>query len=268
MMQSNRLSGKVAVITGGASGIGRECVRRFVAEGAKVYIADLDTQGGESLVAELRQRGGEVEFLHTDVSDQRANQKLVDEAIHRFGKIDICVCSAGIGSPPDPIYQLGVDDFDRVMAVNLRAPFMLGQLVARHMLEHTIAGSIINMSSVGGVLAVPEASAYCISKAGLGMLTKVMAVTLGSHNIRVNAIGPGTTETPMTAPGLAQAQVQDLIRQRTPLGRTAKPQEMAAIAAFLASDEASYITGQTIYADGGRLALNYTMPVDVENTQI
>lgn len=267
MALSQRLSGKVAVITGGASGIGRECVRRFVAEGAKVFMADLNTHSGESLVEELRQQGGELEFLYTDVSDQQANKKLVNEATQRFGKIDICVCSAGIGSPPDPIYDLEVGDFDRVMAVNLRAPFMLGQLVARQMLEQSIAGSIINMSSVGSVLAVAEASAYCISKAGLGMLTKVMAVTLGPHNIRVNAIGPGTTETPMTAPGLALPQVQTLMRQRTPLGRTAKPEEMAAIAAFLASDEASYITGQTIYADGGRLALNYTMPVDGENTQ-
>lgn len=254
-----RLQSRVALITGAASGIGRACAIRFIEEGASVFLTDLNKDAGEQLLTELA-AGEAAEFMAADVSQAADIDNLVATALARFGRLDICVCSAGVGPQPGPFYEADIDDFDRVMGVNVRGPFLLGQQVAKHMMAASIPGSIIHISSVGGELAVPEVPAYCVSKAALNMLTKVMAVTLGPRGIRVNAIGPGATNTAMTAAGHALPAVQARMKSRTPLGRFAEAEEMASIAAFLASSDASYITGQTLYADGGRMVLNYTMP--------
>lgn len=259
---SQRLAGRVALITGGASGIGLACAERFLAEGARVMLADIQPAAGAAALERLSAQSDadRMAFHAADCSRGEPLQALVDATLARFGGIDICVCSAGVGDRPAPFHETSEAEFDRVLGINLKGPFLLGQLVARHMLATGRRGAIVHVSSVGGMLAVPQVPSYCVSKAGLGMLTKVMAVTLAPQGIRVNAVAPGPTNTAMQA-GPSSTAASQAMRLRTPLGRPAEAQEIAAVAAFLASDDASYITGQTLYADGGRLALNYTMPL-------
>jgi len=178
-----------------------------------------------------------------------------------FGAIDILVANAGIVHAAE-FLDLEEQDFDRVIAVNLKGIFLAGQAAARRMVKQGRGGAIVNMSSVNGVLAIPNQVPYVVSKGGINQLTKVMAVGLAPHGIRVNAIGPGTilTELAKTAV-LGNREAERKILSRTPMGRMGEPAEIARVAAFLASDEASYVTGQVVYADGGRLALNYTVPV-------
>jgi NAD(P)-dependent dehydrogenase (short-subunit alcohol dehydrogenase family) len=157
--------------------------------------------------------------------------------------------------------DLTEDDFDRVLRINLKSMFLCGQAAAREMVKQQ-SGCIINMSSVNSELAIPNQVPYVVSKGGVNQLTKVMALSLASNGIRVNGIGPGTILTELARKAvLGSPEARNTILSRTPLGRCGEPEEIAAIAAFLASDDASYMTGQTIYADGGRLALNYTVPV-------
>lgn len=250
-----KLKGKTAIVTGGASGIGLACAHRLCEDGATVLIADVQAEACVLAVEALAARGGNASYLVTDVSHPQDITRLVDTAIRLHGGIDICVSSAGIVDKPVLFHHLDVADFDRIMGVNLRGPLMLGQAVAQHMLDTGRQGSITHISSVGGELAVPEVPSYCISKAGLDMLTKLMAVTLAPQGIRVNAVAPGPTRTRMQS----GVETPDWVLARTPLGRVAEPEEIAAIVAFLSSEDASYLTGQTLYADGGRLALNYTM---------
>ena len=177
-----------------------------------------------------------------------------------MGGVDILLNNAGIIRRGDPL-ELPLEDFEATLAVNLRAPFLLTQEVGRRMRAAGTGGSVINMSSINAIVNIADSLAYSVSKGALNQLTRAFAVGLAPYGIRVNAIGPGSIETPMVAKGPVPPQVLAAIQARTPLGRLGKPEEIAAIAAFLASDQASYITGQTLYADGGRLALNYTMPV-------
>ena len=258
-----RLQDKTAIVTGGASGIGKAIVERFVADGAKVVIADVNAEKGEALVSSL---GGFAHalFVKTDMSNATDIADLTDAAVKAFGPIDILVNNAGIVHAAD-FLDLKVEDFDRVLNVNLRGSFLLGQAVARLMAERVKsggpAGSIINMSSVNAVFAIANQVPYSVSKGGVNQLTKVMALSLAPHGIRVNAIGPGSIMTEMLASVNADPAAKNRILSRTPMGRIGEPSEIASIAAFLASDDASYITGQTIYADGGRLPLNYVVPV-------
>ncbi len=258
-----RLQDKTAIVTGGASGIGKAIVERFVADGAKVVIADVNAEKGEALVSSL---GGFAHalFVKTDMSNAADIADLTDAAVKAFGPIDILVNNAGIVHAAD-FLDLKVEDFDRVLNVNLRGSFLLGQAVARLMVERVKsggpAGAIINMSSVNAVFAIANQVPYSVSKGGVNQLTKVMALSLAPHGIRVNAIGPGSIMTEMLASVNADPAAKNRILSRTPMGRIGEPSEIASIAAFLASDDASYITGQTIYADGGRLPLNYVVPV-------
>ena len=254
-----RLKDKVALVTGAASGIGLAVARRLAAEGAVVVLSDVQEALGLSAAERLRSAGAQAAFFRADSGSPRDLAQLVEQTLAAFGGIDVCVPCAGIAHAPAPVHQLDIDTYQRVMQVNLNGPFLLGQLVAQHMIATKRRGSIVHVSSVGGHLAVPEVPAYCISKAGLDMLTKVMAVTLAPHGIRVNGVAPGATQTPLTTARHAGEQASALMRKRTPLGRYAEAEEMAAPVAFLASDDSSYITGQTIYADGGRTVLNYTM---------
>jgi NAD(P)-dependent dehydrogenase (short-subunit alcohol dehydrogenase family) len=257
------LENKVVVVTGAARGIGKAIARRFLEEGARVVAADIDADGGSALVAELGAIGA-VRFVACDVGDAASVANLVASAIAAFGEIDVLVNNAAILAAVD-FLDLAEADFDRVLRVNLKGAFLCGQAVARHMVERVkaggTAGAIVNLSSVNAVFAIANQVPYSVSKGGINQLTKVMALSLAPHGIRVNAIGPGSIMTEMLAAVMDDEAARKRILSRTPLGRIGDPAEIAAIAVFLASEQASYITGQTIYADGGRLPLNYTVPV-------
>jgi glucose 1-dehydrogenase len=257
MMPAARLQDRVAVVTGAAQGIGHACVRRFASEGAKVVLADLDQAAGSALATSIP---GAL-FVMADVSRRADVEALVARALERHGRIDVLVNNAGITHACE-FLDLAEEDFDRVLAVNLKSMFLCGQAVARTMVKQGVRGAIVNMSSANAVLAIPNQVPYGVSKGGVNQLTKVMAVALAPHGIRVNGIGPGTILTELAKKAvLTDDAARRRILSRTPLGRCGEPEEVAAVATFLASDDASYLTGQTIYPDGGRLALNYTMPV-------
>ncbi len=186
---------------------------------------------------------------------------MIAATLAAFGRIDILVNNAGVTHKAD-FLDLSEDDFDRVLRINLKSMFLCGQAAARHMVTQR-SGSIINMSSVNSELAIPDQVPYVVSKGGINQLTKVMALNLARHGIRVNGIGPGTILTELAKKAvLASAEARHTILSRTPIGRCGEPEEIASVVAFLASDDASYMTGQTMFVDGGRLALNYTVPVD------
>jgi NAD(P)-dependent dehydrogenase (short-subunit alcohol dehydrogenase family) len=257
------LKGKTAIVTGAAGGIGYAVAERFVKEGAKVVIADFDAEKGAKAAKALGPDSS-VRFVKTDVGDAAQIARMVDETVSAFGEIDILVANAGIVHGAD-FLDIAEADFDRVLRVNLKGVFLAGQAVARRMADRVRAGgpagTIINMSSVNAVFAIPNQVPYSVSKGGVNQLTKVMALSLASYGIRVNAIGPGSIMTDILKAVANDKAAMDRIMMRTPLGRIGDPSEIASIAAFLASDDASYITGQTIYADGGRLPLNYTVPI-------
>jgi NAD(P)-dependent dehydrogenase (short-subunit alcohol dehydrogenase family) len=257
-----QLENKVAIVTGGAHGIGFAIARRYVAEGAKVVIADVDAAAGEVAAAEID--GKQCSFVRADVGDKGDADRLVDEALRLFGGLDVLVNNAGIVHGAD-FLDLDEADFDRVLRVNLKGAFLVGQAAARQMVANVGAGkppgAIINMSSVNAVLAIPNQVPYCVSKGGLAQLTKVMALSLARYGIRVNAIGPGSIMTDILRSVGSDREAKRRILSRTPLGRIGAPEEIASVAVFLAGADSSYITGQTVFADGGRLPLNYVMPV-------
>ena len=259
-----KLKDKVAIVTGGAHGIGLAIARRYLCEGAKVVIADIDESAGAAVAQEL---GANCRFAAADIGKGRDAQSTVANAYETFGKLDILVNNAGIIHTAD-FLELEEADFDRVLRVNLKGAFLTGQAAARRMVAQVKAGgapgAIINMSSVNAVVAIANQVPYCVSKGGLDQLTKVMALSLAPHGIRVNAIGPGSIMTDILKGVATDKEAKRKLLARTPLGRIGDPEEIAAIAVFLGSAEASYVTGQTIYADGGRLGLNYTVPVNEE----
>ncbi len=258
------LDNKVAIVTGGARGIGYAIARRFLEEGARVVIADIDDETGARVAEELKVHG-DVRFVECDVGERLDVRNMVAATIDAFGDIDVLVNDAATLVQAD-FLDVEEADFDRVLRVNLKGAFLCGQAVARHMVERIEAGAgpgaIVNMSSVNAVFAIANQVPYSVSKGGINQLTKVMALGLARYGIRVNAIGPGSINTEMLESVMADPEGRRRILSRTPMGRIGEPREIAAVAAFLASDEASYITGQTIYADGGRLPLNYTVAVE------
>jgi glucose 1-dehydrogenase len=247
-----RLENRTAIVTGGAQGIGRAIAERYVAEGARVMIVDIDE-------GKARAAAGEIgcAFAGADVSKKEDVDRFVAAAIAELGHVDILVNNAGTIHAAG-FLELDVADFDRVLATNLRGAFLVGQAVARHMVTRK-RGAIINMSSVNAVLAIPNQVPYVVSKGGMAQLTKVMALALAPHGIRVNAIGPGTIMTELAKTLMTDEAAMKRILSRTPIGRCGEPSEVASVAVFLATDDASYMLGQTIYPDGGRLALNYTV---------
>ncbi len=258
---AGRLQGKVAIVTGAARGIGLACAQRYVADGAKVVLADIEATEGEAAATALRDQGGEAAFFHADLTARASIDAMVAFAVQTFGGIDIMLSNAGIAKAT-PFLDIADEEFDKVMAINLRAAFMGGQAAARQMVKQGRGGVVINMSSVNALLAIPGLVAYACSKGAMNQLTKVMAVELAPHDIRVVAIGPGTIMTALARDAVfIDENARHKVLSRTPLGRAGEPEEVAAVASFLASSDASYITGQTIYPDGGRLALNYSVPV-------
>jgi Dehydrogenases with different specificities (related to short-chain alcohol dehydrogenases) len=256
------LAGKTAVITGGAQGIGAACAKQLAEHGAHIGLMDI---AGETLNATAKrladETGKQVETEVVDLSDAAASLKAFDALAARLGGVDILINNAAILAAGD-IFDLELTDFDRVMGINLRPAFVLGQAAVRHMRDTKREGSVINMSSVNAQLAIPNQLAYVTAKGALSQLTSVMALACAPHNIRVNAIGPGSIATDMLKQVMTDEKARQAILARTPMGRPGEPDEIGRLAVFLASDYASYITGQTIFADGGRLPLNYTMPVN------
>jgi glucose 1-dehydrogenase len=252
---------KTVLITGGAKGIGYAIARQFIGEGAQVVIADVDALAGAKCVEEF---GDKAVFVRTDVSKTADVHNLVTEAVKTFGSIEVLINNAAVVHAAE-FLDLTEADFDRVIGINLKGAFMVGQSVAKQMVKQVEGGAkpgaIVNMSSVNAVFAIANQVPYSVSKGGVSQLTKVMALSLAPYGIRVNAIGPGSIMTDMLASVNSNPEAKARILSRTPLGRIGEPSEIATIASFLASDAASYITGQTIFADGGRLPLNYTVPV-------
>ena len=259
-------SGKTVIVTGAANGIGRAIAGRFAQAGADVVIADIAEDAGRAAAAELETARLKACFIHCDVGEASEVARLVEGALQfGGGRLDVLVNNAAILDSAD-FLDLAPAEFDRVLRVNLRGAFLAGQAAARQMVAQVKAGgepgAIVNLSSVNAIFALPDHAAYSISKGGISQLTKAMALSLAPYKIRVNAIGPGSINTAMLAKVMSDESVRRRILSRTPLGRLGEVNEIAEVALFLASPAASYITGQTIYADGGRLPLNYTVPVD------
>lgn len=258
------LENKVAIVTGAAHGIGYAIAERYLREKARVIIADVDDKAGTKAEKELLKIGS-VKYVHCNVAERLDVHNLVAGAIDEYGQIDILVNNAGIVSGAD-FLEVSEEDFDRVISVNLKGVFLCSQAVARHMVEQVELGKepgcIINISSVNAVFAIANQVPYSISKGGVNQLTKVASLSLAKYGIRVNAIGPGSIMTKILETVADDPQAKSTILSRTPLGRIGDPSEIASIATFLATPDSSYVTGQTIYADGGRLGLNYTVPVD------
>lgn len=261
------LENKTVIVTGAARGIGFATAKRCVEDGAKVVLTDIDEDAGHAAEEDLRKLG-EATFVHGDVSERLDVRNMVAATLGAYGDIDALVNNAGIVHGAD-FLDLKETDFDRVLKVNLKGTFLCGQAVARYMVsrieEGGPAGAIVNMSSVNAVLAIPNQVPYTLSKGGVNQLTKIMALSLADYGIRVNAIGPGSISTDLLKAAVSDDNARTKILSRTPMGRLGDPKEIAGIVAFLLSDDASYITGQTIYADGGRLPLNYTVPVPDED---
>ena len=247
------LHGRVALVTGGAQGIGEACVRRLLREGAVPVIVDIDGTRGQALASELG-----LHFHRCDVGDAAQVTATVAAALQAHGRIDILVNNAGIFKAAD-FLEVSEADFDAVLRVNLKGAFLMGQAVARVMAAAG-RGSIVNMSSVNGTLAIPSIASYNVSKGGINQLTRVMALALADKGIRVNAVAPGTIATELAAQAvLTSEEAQRKIMSRTPMKRLGEPAEIADVVCWLASDAASYVTGEIVVADGGRMTLNYTV---------
>lgn len=256
-----KLEGKIAVVTGAARGIGLACARRFAQDGASVVLCDIDEAGLAASCAALSGEGHTVLGIIADVSEISDIERVIAQAVAHFGRIDIMLNNAGIAITKD-FLEVTPDDYDRVLAINLRGAFFGVQTAARAMIAGGHGGVILNMSSINARMANPSVATYAISKGGLNQVTATAAVALAPHGIRVCGIGPGTIATEMLNMGFLTNDAQRrMILSRTPAGRLGEPSEVAAVAAFLASDDASYMTGQTIYPDGGRMILNYVVPV-------
>jgi len=249
------LQGRVCIVTGGAQGIGEACVRRFAREGALVVITDVDDARGQKLAQEL----GAL-YVHCDVGDKPEVDALVAQTMAAHGRIDVLVNNAGIFKASE-FLDVTEADFDAVLRVNLKGSFLVGQAVAREM-ARVRRGNIVNMSSVNGVLTIPTIASYNVSKGGINQLTRVMALALADQGIRVNAVAPGTIATELAARAvLTSEEAKARIMSRTPMKRLGEPSEIADVVAWLASDAASYVTGEIVTVDGGRMTLNYTVPV-------
>jgi NAD(P)-dependent dehydrogenase (short-subunit alcohol dehydrogenase family) len=255
-MATASLRGKVALITGGASGIGRATALLFGHEGAAVAITDIDQQGGESIASEIVASGGRAVFEAADVTSSADCRRVVERVVREFGNIHILFNNAGIIRRAS-VVELAEEDWDRVMAVNVKSIYLLSREVIPVMAK-VGGGSIINTASGWGLAGGPRAAVYCASKGAVVLLTKAMAIDHGPQKIRVNCICPGDTDTAMLrneAEQLGQPGDRFLAEAaHRPLGRVGKPEEIAQAALYLASDASSFVTGTSLVVDGGGLA--------------
>lgn len=271
-----RLANKVAVITGGSNGIGRACAERFAQEGAQIVIADLQPEPGRAAVAELEAGGHEALYVELEAASPEANEAMAQAALERFGTIDVVVTAAGVSNgdyrsgdvegqlkrmaqaaeaselnPAASLTELDIDDWRRVLDVNLTGTLLAIQSTASVMVDQETKGSIVTIASIAARDPLWGSPSYPVSKAGVWMLTKNAARTLAPLGIRVNSIGPGFIDTNMTAAFDQTDGYHDYVIAGTPMGRKGKPSEIASVALFLASDDASYVTGELIHPDGG-----------------
>jgi NAD(P)-dependent dehydrogenase (short-subunit alcohol dehydrogenase family) len=252
------LEGRVAVVTGAAQGIGASCARRLAGDGAAVALWDIADATGQALADELVAGGARAHYVHCDVSRKADVDAALASSQQALGTVDALVNNAGIFKAAD-FLDITEADWDAVIAVNLTGAFLVAQAVSRVMATHG-GGAIVNMSSVNGVMAIPSIASYNVSKGGIDQLTRVMALALADRGIRVNAVAPGTIATELAQRAvLGSEAARQRIMSRTPLQRLGDPQEIADVVAFLLSSASNYLTGEIVYADGGRRALNYTV---------
>ena len=255
-----RHQGKVAVVTGAANGIGLACARRLHEEGARVVLADLDADKAAAEARALSPDGGSAAALGCDVSDRAQIIAALDLAEGRFGPLDIMVNNAGLSYAKD-VLEVSTEEVDRILGINLKGTFFGTQEAARRMVARG-RGAIVNMSSILAALVIPNQLPYGMSKAGINQMTRIFAVALAAKGVRVNAVGPGTILTAASRRNVLQNEkARQSVLSRIPMGRLGHPDEVAGVVSFLAGEDASYVTGQVIYIDGGRQPLNLTVPV-------
>jgi len=252
------LADKVVVITGASQGIGAACAERFAREGARLALWDVDDAHGHALSERLSREGAHARYMHCNVASGVEVRAALKATLDAYSRVDVLINNAGIFKAAD-FLEVSEEDWDAVIDVNLKGAFLVGQACAREMARQG-GGAIVNMSSVNGVTAIPSIASYNASKGGVNQLTRVMALALADRGVRVNAVAPGTIATELAAKAvLTSEEAKTRILTRTPMKRLGEPSEIADVCAFLASDAASYMTGEIVYVDGGRLALNYTV---------
>ena len=244
----------LALVTGGAQGIGLACAQALANDGARIILADINAEGVHAAADKM---GDGTVAMVCDMGDTDQINTMYDEIESKHGPLSILVNNAGVANPGD-FLETTIEQFRQVIDINLVGVFLSLQRAAKSMVAHKIEGAIVNMSSINAVVAIPTIAAYCSSKGGVMQLTKSASLALAPHNIRVNAVGPGSIDTAMLAGVNANPEAMKMVMSRTPMQRIGSAEEIADTVAFLASSKASYITGETIYVDGGRLGMNYT----------
>jgi NAD(P)-dependent dehydrogenase (short-subunit alcohol dehydrogenase family) len=246
------LTGKVAIVTGGGSGLGHDISLSLAKAGATVTVADINPVSGQKTVREIEQLSQRAAFFELDVADSRRVNEMVNSVVERFGAIHILVNSAGITKRLPPL-DFPEEDFDRIVAVNLKGTFLCCQAAARVMAKQG-GGKIVNLSSIGGMAALPNTVAYCASKGGVVQLTRALAIDLAPYKINVNAIAPALAHTPIAVSVFEDPKTLQLFLSRVPLGRLCEPRDVSEAVLFLASPASDYITGHILAVDGGYLA--------------
>jgi len=249
----NTFTGKVALVTGASSGIGRAVALGYADEGINVVVADVDDNGGLETVNLIRQAGGEADYCHADVSDPADCEALVDFTLKTYGRLDIACNNAGIGGESNPTGAYSIEGWNKVIAINLSGVFYCMRYEIPAMVQ-TGGGAIVNMASILGEVAFAGAPAYVAAKHGVVGLTKNAALEYGQQGIRVNAIGPAFIQTPMIAAVENDPDLNGMLVSRHPIGRLGKPEEVAELVLWLSSDKASFVTGAYYPVDGGYLA--------------
>ncbi len=244
----------LALVTGGAQGIGYACAEALAQDGARLILCDINEEGVKAAANKL---GNNTESITCDMGDSDQIYAMFDKIESDFGPVKILVNNAGVALPGD-FLETPLEQFKKVIDINLTGTYVALQRAAKAMVANSIEGSIVNMSSINAVVAIPSIAAYCASKGGVAQLTKAASLALAANNIRVNAVGPGSIDTAMMAGVNSNPEAMARVMSRTPLQRVGEASEIGDVVAFLASKKASYITGETIYVDGGRLGMNYT----------
>ena len=244
----------LALVTGGAQGIGYASAEALLEDGAKIILADINE---DAVMAAAEKLGQGTVAMVCDMGDTAQIDAMFDAIAKDHGPLSILVNNAGVAMPND-MFETSIDDFKKVIDINLTGTFHAIQRATKMMVDNKIEGAVVNMSSINAVVSIPTIPAYCASKGGVMQLTKATALALAPHNIRVNAVGPGSIDTAMLAGVNANPEAMANVMSRTPLKRIGTPREIGDVVAFLASSKSSYITGETIYVDGGRIGMNYT----------